>query len=380
MELKERPKIVHMMHRFDVGGMENGVVKVVNGLDEEFDHHILCLSGYNESFCERIQNPAVSVVSLDKSDGIDLAFYKKLYRYLRSVQPQLVHTRNLATIDLFPLLRLAGVKKHIHSEHGWDQLEPNGSNRKYNMIRRASALCVHRFIAVSQDIHRWLTGPVGIPSSMVVRQYNGVATEKFQPRSDSAVSPLNKQSREPLVIGTVGRLEVVKDQATLMRGFALLRQSDSQDFPKTRLLIVGDGSQREALVRLAHELKIDQDTTFAGSLDAVAEVLQTLDVFVLPSRSEGISNTILEAMASGLPVIATDVGGNPELVTDGTHGLIVPPQDPESMAHAMATYIHDPGLRHQHGVAGRERVVTDFSMDAMMAGYRKIYSDTLLGQ
>ena len=180
--------------------------------------------------------------------------------------------------------------------------------------------------------------------------------------------------------GTVGRLETVKDQPNLVRAFIHLMPTVPKAGDRLRLVIVGDGSLRAEIERLLAEAHVQDQVWLAGSRDEVPELLRSLDLFVLPSRAEGISNTILEAMACGLPVVATEVGGNAELVAEGETGQWVPANDPVALAAAIRSYVNDPDRMQAHGAAGRREVEVRFSLEAMVTAYRAVYDAVLKGR
>ena len=372
--------IAHVIHRLDVGGLENGLVNLVNRIPpERYRHAILCLSGFSEAFRDRIRRPDVEVISLDKQPGKDPAVYLRMWRQLRRRRPDILHTRNLGTVDMQWIGVLAGVTRRVHGEHGWEGADPRGLNPRSLSIRRACRPAIQRYVAMSQDIARWLEQQVGVPARLIRQLYSGVDSERFTPQGPRpADRPWAGEAGDPpIVIGTLGRLDPVKDQASLLSALRLLSDQEPALAPRLRLVIAGAGPSMGALVALASELGLSEQVWFAGGRDDTADLLRTLDVFVLPSLNEGISNTILEAMATGLPVVATTVGGNPELVVDSVTGRLVPAQDPRALAAALRDYVTDPSLRQAHGTAGRARVVQNFSLDAMVARYLALYDELI---
>jgi glycosyltransferase involved in cell wall biosynthesis len=163
---------------------------------------------------------------------------------------------------------------------------------------------------------------------------------------------------------------------SLVRAVAIARKQ-GVDGPALRLLIAGDGPQRAEVESEIRATGIADITWLAGERSDVPEVMRAIDVFALPSRAEGISNTILEAMASGLPVVATDVGGNAELVVAGQTGALVPAENPDAMAQALLRYTSDAALRQKHGASGRQRVEQNFSIDNMVTRYTQLYESLL---
>jgi glycosyltransferase involved in cell wall biosynthesis len=228
---------------------------------------------------------------------------------------------------------------------------------------------------MSQDIAQWLEQEVRVDPSRMRQLYSGVDTDRFSPAPASAGEGWGEGPRGQgsVTIGTVGRLDPVKNQSALLRAVADLRPR----FPRVRLLVVGDGPLRRPLEAEASSLGVADIVTFTGARNDTPDLLRSLDVFVLPSLSEGIANTILEAMATGLPVVAGRVGGNPELVAEGVTGALYDPRQSDGLRQAIEWYLMDPALRRAHGWAGRERVVQNFSLDSMVQRYLTLYDELL---
>jgi len=389
----EPPLIAHVIYALGTGGLENGLVNIINRCPpDRYRHAIICLTR-SEAFAGRITAPDVEVIELHKKPGHDPGMYWRLWRVLRRLRPAIVHTRNLAALETQLLgLLLTGCKR-VHGEHGRDISDLDGSNRKYRMLRRALQPLIHRFIAVSRDLSAWLVTSVGIRPDKVVQIYNGVAQDRFVPctlpAGDTATSAsVGRVAVKGMpagfcdapgcrVLGTVGRLAAVKDQRTLLLALAELLDASPQQRDILRCILVGDGPERQALQTLIAELGLQHCVWMAGDRDDIPELLASMDVFVLPSLGEGISNTVLEAMASGLPVVATRVGGNPELVEDGVTGLLVPVGDVTALANALQTLIDDPAQCEQMAHAAVRRVQRDFDWERTVASYLQVYDDLL---
>ena len=379
-----RPLIAHIVFRFDVGGLENGVVNLVNGLPaDEFRHAIIALTMATD-FKQRIRRQDVTVHEIRKQPGKDPSAYLRLYRLLRALRPDIVHTRNLGTLDCTLVAMLAGVPVRIHGEHGWDIHDPDGTNRKYRTLRRAMNPMIQRFVTVSADLERWLVDRIGIPAHKVTRICNGVDTDRFRPGAGVTDSDLDlarnllPPDRFPpgcLIVGSVTRFEPIKDPLNLVRAFigARCRLVTANQAVDLRLLMVGDGPLRQDALELLKESGEAQAAWLPGSHDNVPELLTAMDFYALGSRREGISNTVLEAMATGLPVIASATGGNLELVQPGMTGTLVPPGDPQALASALVAYATDVALRQSHSEAARARAESEYSLAGMVAAYRDLY-------
>jgi sugar transferase (PEP-CTERM/EpsH1 system associated) len=374
---EHRRLICHIIFRLDFGGLENGLVNLINLLPWNiYEHAIICLTN-TTTFQKRIRRPDVRIFELQKEPGKNLTVYGRVWRLVRGLHPDIVHTRNLPSIDMLAPAALAGVRRLIHSEHGLDFMELEGKHRKYNQLRRLSRLIVKRYIVVSRDLTVWLNRNVGIPMDKISLIYNGVDTERFHPaQSTSMVLPRGFAPPGSFIIGSLGRLEPVKDQVTLTRAFLRLLEIRPQLRNILRLVIVGDGKLRPEIEDLLSYNGAANLAWLPGFRDDVAELYREFSLFVLPSRREGISNTILEAMASGLPVVATSVGGNPEIIKDGLTGKLVPPADPNALASALLLYLDNQQLITIHGNGGRKCVLDNFTISEMLRCYRHIY-DTI---
>ena len=380
MPSTQKPLIAHVLFRLSTGGLENGLVNLINTLpDDKYRHAVICMTDYTD-FRNRINNDAVQVYCLNKKPGQDLAVYVRLWRLLRQIKPDILHPRNLSALEAQLPGLLAGVKCRIHGEHGRDIDDVDGTNWRYVMLRRLFRPLVQRYMPMSKDLEDWLIKQIKVPITKISQVYNGVDINRFNENDAKPLLLLPIEFRDPklLLIGTVGRLDPVKDQLTLVQSFIHLVKTDPELSHKVRLVIVGSGILMPSLQILTQDADIEHLVWFAGERHDVADIMQTLDLFVLPSINEGISNTILEAMASALPVIATKVGGNPELVIDGQTGYLVLKQDPIAMAAAFKRYLLQPELLKLHGQAGRSRVISIFSLNRMMADYMAIYDKLLV--
>lgn len=373
----KRPLIAHVVHRFAIGGLENGVVNLINRLPPEaFDHCVLSLTEVTE-FRQRIERPDVDCIALHKRPGKDPSLYLKLWGTFRALRPEIVHTRNLATLETQVPALLAGVPARIHGEHGWEIDDVAARSRKNRRLRRALRPLVHRYVAVSQHIGSYLQGQIGVPPARISQLYNGVDTERFRPGYDRQWVTEQFGSADVFVIGTVERLQAVKDPLNLARAFLQLLRSQPQLAECARLVVVGTGPLQDDLETVLKEGGVRHLCWLTGNRDDIPALLRGFDLFVLPSLAEGISNTILEAMASGLPVVATVVGGNPELVEDGVTGRLVPPANPLALADVMRVYLENPKLVRAHGLAGRRRVEERFSLETMVGAYAELYASLL---
>jgi sugar transferase (PEP-CTERM/EpsH1 system associated) len=370
------PLICHLIYRLDYGGLENGLVNLVNTLPPaRWRHKIVCLAGYSD-FRKRLRED-VEVIDCPKQPGQDPGLYFRLWRLLREMKPTIMHTRNLSTLEAQLPALLAGVPVRIHGEHGHDVHDLDNSKRRYRLMRKAFVPLVTQYVTVSRLLERYLLHDIGVARNKVERICNGVDATRFAPAHDAARPVLRDapfDARGRIVIGTIGRMQPVKDQLTLTRAFIALLTTRPELHERLALVMVGDGPLREEAAALLDQAGLGSLAWLPGTRADTPALLQALDIFVLPSLAEGISNTILEAMATGLPVVATDIGGNPELVVDGQTGWLVPRDNPRALAEALAAYVDEPARMRAHGAAARERVESQLSLSRMVEQYDQLYT------
>jgi len=374
----QRPLICHIILRLAVGGLENGLVNLINNLPADaYAHAIVCVADATD-FRRRIERSDVEIHEIRKHPGKDLSAYGRMWRVLRRLRPRLVHTRNLPALDMIAPAWLAGVRRFVHSEHGLDLFEIDGRDAKYNRLRSLSRAVVNRYIAVSADLTGWLRDEIGVPSSRLETIYNGVDTARFSP--DPPVQSILPDGFVPpgaIVVGTLGRLDPLKNQLALVEAFVRVLACGPELRQKLRLVIVGDGDQRSEIEAALAKAGASDLVWLPGFRNDAPAFYSALDIFVLPSLREGIANTLLEAMASGRPVIAARVGGNPEIVPDGVAGQLVPAANAEAFAAAIRNYVEHPDLMRAHGTAGRAHVLRNFSLASMVKKYDRVYRSLL---
>lgn len=364
---RRRLRICHVIYRLGTGGLENGLVNLINRMDpERFTHQIVCVDRA-AGFAGRLARP-VEIVELCKRPGFEPLFYLRAWRCFRRLAPDVVHTRNTAGLDCILPARLAGVRAVLHGEHGRTADDPEGRNPRHNLLRRLNTPWVRRFTTVSADLAGWLTATVGISARKVEVLMNGVDTDRFALGEVDRGGLLPGVPVDAVVVGTVGRLDPVKGHLDLVAAATGLNST-------VHVVIVGDGPERDRLAAAIESSQVADRVHLLGERSDIPELLRGFDLFCLPSLAEGISNTLLEAMATGLPVVATAVGGNPELVVDGKTGILVPPADPAGLAAALGRLATDGPLRRRLGLAARRRAVGEFGVEEMTRRYDKCYTE-----
>jgi sugar transferase (PEP-CTERM/EpsH1 system associated) len=374
------PLICHVVYRFAVGGLENGVVNLINHLPpERWRHAVVSLTDIDAAFAARIHAPGVALHALHKPPGQGYKQWPALARLFRELRPAIVHTRNLAALEAQAPAWWAGVPGRVHGEHGRDVEDPHGTSRKHQWMRRAYKPFVHHTIALGRELADYCRTRIGTPPGRLHTIYNGVDTTRFTPapggRQPITGSPFNDPAL--WLAGTVGRMQTVKAQPVLARAFVQALAEAPALRERLRLVMVGDGPLRAECEALLQQAGVADLAWFAGERTDVPDVMRGLDCFVLPSLAEGISNTILEAMATGLPVLATGVGANVELVAHAETGVVVAAGEPEPMAQQLAWLAGNPAQAAAMGRAGRVRVEQKFSLGAMVAAYEGVYQRVL---
>lgn len=377
----EAPLVAHVIHALRMGGLENGLVNLINHMDPgRFRHAIVCMRDYDE-FRQRIARADVPVIAVHQERLGRFGRYAALYRIFRRLRPSIVHGRNWDGLDAVLPAALAGVAARVQGEHGRDMHDLDGSNRRLQRLRRLCRPLTTHYTTVSRDLADYLHRQVGVDRERITQIYNGVDTARFHPAPGGRAPLPESGAFEPdaFVVGTVARLQPVKDHLTLLRAAADLIRSDRAAARRLRVVIVGEGPARVALEREIAASGLGHHVLLPGARGDVPAWLRGFDLFVLPSLAEGISNTLLEAMATGLPAVATDVGGNADLVADGETGRIIPSGSPQALAAAIGGYLGDAAALRAHGAAARTRAELRFSIPAMVAGYAGVY-DRVLGR
>jgi sugar transferase (PEP-CTERM/EpsH1 system associated) len=368
--------VLHLVYRFSTGGLENVVVQLVNGLDHtRFRHTVVALTTIDAAFASRVLRKDVEFIALNKAPGQPFKMYPAMLKLLRKVQPDVFHSCNLAALEFAPIAALAGIPLRIHAEHGWDVADPDGSNRKYQWLRKLYQHFVHQFVVVSKQLQDYLLVKIGVPAARVQLIPNGVDTSKFRPRleHDDPASGFPFNRKEHFVIGTVGRLERIKNQPLLARSFVALVQAHEGRAAGLRLAIVGAGPLREEVQQILRDADMEDRLWMPGVRGDVAEVLRSLDCFVLPSLSEGTSCTLQEAMACGIPLLATDVGGNRQVLADGALGVLVPSESVPHMKDALEQIWKDRGYASPESSTGPAYIKKHFALDLVLNRYGALF-------
>jgi sugar transferase (PEP-CTERM/EpsH1 system associated) len=371
--MKQLPLVVHLVYRLDFGGLETLLVETINRMPaNKYRHAIVCLTDFTD-FAKKILRDDVRIYALHKAPGIALGMHIAVWRLLKSIKPTILHTYNLSTIEYTLAAFLAGVQVRIHAEHGRDANDPEGKNWKHNMLRRLLTPCVDAFVPVSHDLKEWLASVIKVPARKNILINNGVDLERFTGKSPFVGDESTSTATQPFVIGTVGRVQDVKNHMALLDAFSLLCERLPTKKPYLRLVIVGDGPLLSTLRAKVNALNMDEQVWFPGMRADIPELMKTFTVFAISSLAEGTPVVLLEAMATGLPIVSTKVGGIPDLVQNNVSGTLVPNGDVPALAAALKHYVENRDLLALHGAAGRKLVEEKYSVHAMVSNYAALY-------
>lgn len=363
-----RLRVMHVLYSLGTGGTEMVLRKLVSGLNpEKFESIVVSIVPLDGT--ERI--PGVRSMSLqrDRRPGF---LVPQLVQLFRRETPDVVHSRNWGAIEAVIAARLARVPRCVHSEHGRDINTMNGDPWRRRLFRRLCYAMADEVFAVSNELRDHYAQQTGMSAERIRVIPNGVDSCHFRPKPKP--SSLRAQLGIPegvLLLGTVGRLDPVKDHTTLLTAAETLLR----DGIELRVVLVGKGPEHNRLrERIAGNKLLQYRVIFAGEVSHPEDWLAALDIYVLPSRSEGMSNSLLEAMASGLPCVATRVGSNSDLVEEGRSGFLVEAGDAASMARRLEQLAASPTLRQEFGEQARRRAKTEFSLRSMIDNYARLYA------
>ena len=367
-------RILHLITDLGTGGAQTAVLRLLAGLDRRrFSPAVACFYDADTAIARQIRALDISVIDLRMTSKWRWDALWRLYCLLRREPPVILHTWMFHANFVGRVLgRLAHVPVIVTSRRN---VEIGGTTRE--LLNRWTVWLDDAVVAVCElarqtEIERARIGP-----EKVVTIYNGLDAGQFaiaNPRIPAQIRQAFIVPIEAPLLGSIGRLHRQKGLPDLLVALAQVQGR----VPGVRLLLIGEGELRGELESQASALGLSETMVFAGARTDVPAIMAALDVLVLPSLWEGLPNIVLEAMAAGLPVVATNVGGTPEVVVEGVTGLLVPPGDPDALAQSIARLLCDPDLRCQMGQAARERVVNHFSVERTVEQTSRLYEHLLV--
>lgn len=357
--------VLHLIETSGPGGAENVLIRLVENLDRSRYRSLVCLlrDGWLKA---QLQSRGIETIVNPQHRSLDFHWLFNLARLLRNRPIHVMHAHEFAMNVYGSILsRMTGIPI-VATVHGKNYYWSKWRRcLAYQFVARQSVM-----VAVSEDLRQFVTQRLAIHPDNIRVVHNGVHLRQHavSDRRNTIRKEMGINGSQPC-IGTVGNLYAVKGQAYLLRACAAV----AKEFPDFVLLVAGRGEQLESLEEEARSLGIERNVRFLGFREDVPALLEAMDVFVLPSVSEGLPVSILEAMALGKAVVASNIGGIPEVVKDGTTGYLVPPSDPAALTAKILLLLHHPQLAADLGESGRKRVQEVFSLDKMVQEYESLY-------
>lgn len=362
-------RIVHVVPDLAPGGTQRLVIELVNRTRARCESLVCCLDEKGD-WSDELERENVPVVALNRRPGFRPDLGWRIASLARRHRAEVLHCHHYSPFvygRIAATLIGAGL---VYTEHG--RLSDQPPSIKRRMVNPLLGRLGGPIFAVSGHLREHMIAE-GLPASRIGVIHNGIDPgPEATPDMRAAAREVLGLPHDALVIGTAARLDTVKDLGALLQAFSQLRGT----YPGSRLIVIGDGAERAALTAIGADLGIMAAVDFTGHRDDVRQLLPALDIFVNSSVSEGISLTILEAMAANLPVVATAVGGTPEVVIPDVTGLLVPARDPQRLAGALVQLASDEQRRLEFGAEGRRRVLARFSADRMVSDYMEQYKRT----
>jgi sugar transferase (PEP-CTERM/EpsH1 system associated) len=367
-------RVLHVVNRLDLGGTESGILKVISGLGtEEFVHAICTARGHR---LEIAKEWGLEGKLYDAgTSGSNFQFLvSRFARIMARFKPDIVHSRNWGAIEAVFAGRLARVPVVIHSEHGYELEMLRGEPLRRRLFRRAAYAAADAVFTVTADLREYHARQAWMDASRIRVLANGVDTKRFENGETNVHGARANLGLPPKVvmIGSVGRLVAIKGHLTLLQAVEILVREGLD----LSVALAGDGPEMPNLRDFtANSPFLNGRVYFLGASRDIPSVLRALDIFVLPSISEGMSNTLLEAMSAGLPVIASRVGGNLELVQDSITGLLFSAGDALQLSEKISSLVKSAAARRTLGASARARMLSMYRLEDMILRYRDLYSE-----
>lgn len=359
MTESKRIQVVHVTFGLDVGGLEKLLVEFARHHDRDRYQLSVVSLGHIGPIGEQLRGLDIPVVCMHRAEGFRPSLIGQLRRCFRRIRADVVHSHDpRPLIYAAPAAKLAGVGSIVHTQHG----RAFGESGRQKWLVRQSAKMVDHFVGVSQNIAE-MALDLGVVATKVSVIRNGIGSQLYN--NGDAVTP---HAQRPYVL-CVARLSPEKGVSTLIDAAALLKRKN----PQIKTMIAGDGVCRGDLEKQIEELQLGDHVKLVGQTDRVDKLLSRARVFVLPSNSEGVALTLLEAMFARVPIVATDVGGTPEVITDQRNGLLVLPRQPAAMADAILSLWDDAETSAQFSNDGFELASREFGIDGMLRQYDRLY-------
>lgn len=359
------PRVLQVVLSLSPGGTERLVVELATRLHPAYPMTVCCLDEPG-SWADELERQGIPVFCLGRRPGFSPSLGHRIAQLANRFNVRVLHCHHYSPFVYGALARVWRQVGIIYTEHG--RLSDAPPSKKRWVVNQLLGRVPDEIVSVSEDLRQCMVAE-GFADRRVRVITNGIQVRPLPALSDRLAARAEFGASEgEFVIGAIGRLDPVKDLATLVRSFAELRQAI-----RARLVFIGDGPERAALVDRVAQAGLSDDVLFMGYRPDVPALLPGLDAYVNSSVFEGISLTILEAMAARVPLVATRVGGTPEIVSDGQTGWLVPARSPSEMTAALRRILEDPATARSVAAGGRQRVEREFSIEQMVGQYAAIY-------
>ncbi|MEM1189223.1 MAG: glycosyltransferase [Pseudomonadota bacterium] len=363
--------IVHVTFDMRIGGTEQVIRNLIEGSDPgEFTHRIFCIEEPIGPWGIALQNEGIALVSHQRRPAFDASVLRALRRYLRRTDADVVHCHQY-TPWAYGALAAFGLKTRVlFTEHG--RFYPDRSSPKRRIVNPLLARLTDRITAISEATRAALVDFEFLRGDRIQVIYNGIRGLEVDARESAELrSKLGIPASAP-VLGTIARFDPIKNHAMMLRAFRLVLDQH----PDCRLILVGDGEERDNIEALVEDLGIGGSIVLPGYVPKPDMWLSVMDIFLLSSFSEGTSMTLLEAMSLGKPCVVTSVGGNPEIVLDRQSGTVTPSDQAQPFAEAIAELLTNHGLQTRLGQGARERFNGHFTYEHLVEAYADVYART----
>jgi glycosyltransferase involved in cell wall biosynthesis len=367
-----RLRVLHIIPNFGTGGAERLVVNLLRALDREKFEVAACslYAKSNTTFEEQLEKSGIMVYYMGKHKSLDLRMIPRLYRLFKAFKPDVVHTHlSVQRYALIPMI-LCRIPARFHTVHTVAQKEVDVPGKIVNCLAFHFGKVMP--VSISQEVAHTVQDLYNVQTPII---YNGIPTEDFQ-----AMLGIRSTWREheeikdsEVVFLHVGSFKPAKNHRLLIKAF----EQAIKERSNLKLFLAGDGELRPEIEKLVEEKELDQSVRFLGLRNDISELLAACDVFILSSNWEGFGLVIAEAMVAGKPVVATAVGGVPELIEDGVTGILVPPNNPEALASGILRLAKDTNLRLRMGKLAQRRALDRFDIGRTAREYEALYLSLL---
>jgi len=367
--MKNKLNVLHLTFDMRIGGTEQVIKNLVSSVNKEkFNVSILCIEEPIGPFGEQLIGTGIKVDSFQRKIGFDFALIFKIRKYIKQHKIDILHCHQYSPWVYGVFASFLSNTKIIFTEHG--RFYPDSGSWKRQLVNPFLVFCTSSITSISKATKRALVEFEYLNPKKIYVVYNGIALMQSNPEMVSRLRLEYNISQNDIVFGTVARLDPIKNQTLLIHAFEQVHRTNQN----CKLLIVGDGDERDKLEQLSVELNIAKSVTFIGYIAKPADYMDLMDIFLLPSLSEGTSMTLLEAMSLRKPCVVTNAGGNSEVILHNHNGVVTPNGELQPFIEGMLQLVNNNDLRNKFGENSYNRFMNIFLNQTMGNSYMDIYS------